>query len=127
MKAKRIIFNIVSALLGLLFINGGLSKIFHYMPPPKDMPEPAMKDMAAMAEISWLMPLVSVAELVGGLLVLFPRTRAVGALVLFPIIIGILLTNIYTMPSGLPIAGVILAILLWIMWENREKYFGLLR
>jgi len=41
--------------------------------------------------------------------------------------IGILLTNIITAPSGLPIALVLLAINLWIIFENRERYLPMVR
>ena len=41
--------------------------------------------------------------------------------------VGIFLTNIITAPSGLPIAFVLLAINLWVIYENREKYFQLIK
>ena len=46
-----------------MFINSGLNKFFHYMPMPKDMPEEMMKDFGALMEISWLLPLIAVAEI----------------------------------------------------------------
>ncbi|RYD51304.1 MAG: DoxX family membrane protein [Sphingobacteriales bacterium] len=125
---QRTILNILAIITGLLFINSGLAKFFNYMPPPTDLPEAAMRDMAAMTEISWLMPLVAVAEIVGGLLLIFRKTRALGTLVLVPVSVGILLTHLTVMPpSGLIIAVVIWVILLWIIYDNREKYLGLLR
>ncbi|MDB5202974.1 MAG: DoxX family protein [Ferruginibacter sp.] len=96
------------------------------MPMPKEMPEKMMKAFAAFTEIGWLMPLVGLAEIVGGLLIIFPRTRALGALIIFPVWVGILLTNIYQDTSGLPIALGFGLILLWIMYENRHKYFPLI-
>jgi putative oxidoreductase len=124
---KRIIFNIVSIIFGLLLINGGLSKFFNYMPAPENLPEPLMRDNSALVEIAWLMPLVAIAELVGGILILFSRTRALGALIVLPVMVGVLLTHITVAPEGLPIALVIWAILLWILWENRQKYAVLLK
>jgi len=90
---KKILF-VLCLLTGLMFINGGLDKFFHYMPVPKDMPEKMVKAGMAFMEISWLMPLVGAAELVGGILLIFPRTRALGVLVIIPVLSGILLTNI---------------------------------
>ncbi|MFA7445579.1 MAG: DoxX family protein [Flavobacteriaceae bacterium] len=119
---KQKILNVISILFALLLINGGLNKFFNYMPTPDDLPEALANDFAAIIEISWLMPLIGFAEILGGLLIIFPRTRALGAIVIFPIAVGILLTHIFVEPSGLPIALVIWAILLWIMWENRKKY-----
>jgi putative oxidoreductase len=125
MKTK--ILNIFSALFGILLINGGLNKFLNYMPVPEDLPEALLKDNEAFMEIAWLMPLVGFAEIVGGILILFPKTRALGALVIFPVMVGVLLTHAFVAPSGLPIALVIWAILIWVIYENREKYFHLLK
>ena len=123
---KKIMF-VVSLLFGLLFINAGLNKFFNYMPIPEDLPENMVKLMSAIMEVSWLIPLVAFAEILGGLLFAIPKTRVLGAMVIFPIIIGILLTNINSAPSGLPIAFILLAINLWIIYENREKLSLLIR
>lgn len=124
---KNKILQILSIVFGLLLVNGGLAKILKYMPIPTNLPEEVMKDNAALAEISWLMPLVAVAELVGGLLIIYPKTRALGVLVVFPVMVGVLLIHIFVDPGNLPVALVIWAILLWIIFENREKYLGLLK
>ncbi len=119
---KQKILTVLSVLFGLLLLNGGLNKFFNYMPVPEDMAEEMMKDFGAIMEISWLMPLIAIAEIIGGLLIIFPKTRALGAVVIFPVAVGILLTHIFVDTSGLLIALVIWAILLWIIYENREKY-----
>lgn len=124
---KKIIFNVLSVLLGLMMLNSGLNKFFNYIPAPEDLPENVMKDGAAMMEIEWLMPLIAVAEILGGLLVIIPKTRALGALVLFPVMVGILLTHLFVAPDGLIIALALWAILLWILYENREKYAPLFK
>tara|TARA_R110000823_G_C15892165_1_gene496117 strand:- start:92 stop:469 length:378 start_codon:yes stop_codon:yes gene_type:complete len=123
---KKIMF-VVSLLFGLEFINAGLNKFFNYMPIPEDLPENMVKLMSALMEVSWLIPLVAFAEILGGLLFAIPKTRVLGAMVIFPIIIGILLTNINSAPSDLPIALILLAINLWIIYENREKLSLLIR
>jgi putative oxidoreductase len=123
---QKKILNVLSALFGLLLINGGLDKHFHYMPVPSDLPEALMKDNAAFMEISWLMPLVGAAELLAGLLILFPKTRALGALVAFPVMVGVLLVHLTVAPEGLPIAAVIWLILGWIIYDNRKKYLPMI-
>lgn len=123
---KKILF-IVSLLFGLLFINSGLNKFFNYMPMPKDLPEHMVKVMTALMDIGWLMPLVAVAEIIGGALFITNKYRALGAIVIFPVLIGILLTHIFIEPSGLPIALVILGIEIWVMIENREKYLPMVK
>jgi hypothetical protein len=97
------------------------------MPVPKDLPEKMMKMGAAIMEIGWLFPLVGVAEITGGILFIFPRTRALGALVIFPILIGIILTTITVAPSALAIPLVLLAIELFVIYDNRHKYLPMVK
>jgi len=119
---KNKILFVVALLFGLLFINAGLNKFFNYMPMPQNMPEETLRDFQAMKEIIWLMPLLGLTEIIGGLLIIFPQKRALGAVILFPIVVGIVLTHIFVDMSGLPMAIVVAAILGWIIYENRDAY-----
>jgi uncharacterized membrane protein YphA (DoxX/SURF4 family) len=87
MKSK--ILTILSFLFGLLFINAGLNKFFNYMPMPDDMPEAMVELFKVMTEIVWLMPLVAIVEIIGGLMIISKKFRALGALKIFPLMIGI--------------------------------------
>jgi uncharacterized membrane protein YphA (DoxX/SURF4 family) len=125
MKTK-ILFGLC-LLFGLMFINAGLNKFFNYMPMPTDLPEKMQRAWQAFNEIGWLMPLVGAAEVLGGLLLIWPRTRALGALVLFPVLVGIVLTNLVAAPSGLSLVAVLVVIYLWVLYEERAKYLPLLK
>lgn len=125
MKTK--ILFVVSLLFGLMFINAGLDKFFHYMPIPKDLPAGMIKLMGSIMEIGWLIPLVAIVEIVGGILFITNKYRALGAIIILPIMIGILMINITVAPSGLPIAIALLAINLWAILDNREKYLPMVR
>jgi putative oxidoreductase len=124
---KNKIVNVLCILMGLLFINGGLNKIFKYIPTPDDLPEGLQRINEAFETIGWLMPLVAVVELAGGILFAIPKTRALGAIVLFPVMTGILLVHIFNAPEGLPMAIILMAINLWIIFENRDRYMAMLR
>ena len=124
---KRIILFVLCLLTGLMFINAGLNKFFNYMPAPKDMPEKMVKAVTAFMEIGWLMPLVGSMEILGGLLLIIPRTRALGAIIIVPILTGILLANISMAPSGLPIVFALIAVILWVIIDNRQKYLAMIR
>lgn len=117
----KVVKFIICLLFGLMFLNAGLDKLLHYMPMP-----PMEGDMAAVNQafgtISWLMPLVAIVEILGGLLFIFPKTRALGAIIILPVMVGIILHNAVYMPSGLAIAGVLLLINIWILADNRKKY-----
>ena len=123
---KKILF-VVSLLFGLMFINAGLNKFLNYMPVPTDLPENMMQMMTAFMQIGWLMPLIAVAEIVGGILFIISKTRALGAIIIFPVLVGIVLTHITVAPSGLPIALILMGIEVWVMIENREKYLPMVK
>jgi uncharacterized membrane protein YphA (DoxX/SURF4 family) len=125
MKSK--ILFVLCLLTGLLFINAGLDKFLHYMPIPKEMPEKMVKAGMAFMEIGWLMPLIGAIEILGGLLLIFPRTRALGAIVILPVLTGILLANISMAPSGLPLVFALIAIIVWVIIDSREKYLPIIR
>lgn len=124
---KNKILFVVSLLFGLMMINAGLDKFLHYMPMPTNLPEKMVKTFNAFMEIGWLLPLVGFLEIVGGILFVFPKTRALGAIVILPVMIGIMLTNTVTDTSGLPIALVFFAINLWVVFENKNKYLQIVR
>lgn len=116
----------LSILFGLIFINAGLNKFFNYMPVPEDLPENLVSLMEAMMQIGWLLPLIAVAEILGGILFIPNKTRALGAIIIFPVMIGILFTNIFYAPSGLPLVLALFAVNLWVIFENRKKYYPLI-
>ncbi|HTN22143.1 MAG TPA: DoxX family protein [Pelobium sp.] len=123
---KTKILFVLALLFGLMFINAGLNKFLNYMPMPEKLPDKMLKAMAAFMEIGWLFPLVGLAEILGGLLIIIPKTRALGALIILPVMVGITLTNIVQDSSGLPMVIALWAILIWIMVENRRKYLLLI-
>ncbi len=123
---QKIIFGL-SLLTGLMLINAGLNKFLNYIPVPEDLPENMKRINDAFMEIGWLLPLIGAAEILGGILFIIPKTRALGALVIFPVMVGILLTHLIIMPSGLVMAAVLMAINLWVIYENREKYLPMIR
>ena len=124
---KSKVWFVLTLSFGLMFINAGLNKFLNYMPIPEKLPGKMLQAMAAFAEIGWLMALVGLAEIVGGLLVINPKTRALGALIILPVLVGIVLTNIVQDPSGLPIALILSAVLILILYENRIKYLPLIK
>lgn len=124
--SSKVLF-VLSLLFGLMYINAGLNKFFNYMPMPEKLPEKMMKAMGAFMEIGWLMPLVGLVEVVGGILVIPRKTRALGAIIILPVMVGVVLTNIVQDTSGLPIALVMSAILLWMIADNWKKYQPMIR
>jgi len=124
----KIVKFIISLLFGLMFINAGLNKFLNYMPMPKPTPE-QMKVFEAFNQLHWLMPLVGAVEIVGGLLFIFPKTRALGAIIIIPVMVGIVL-HVFTIDKstmGMSIAGVLFLINIWMIIDNKEKYKALVK
>lgn len=124
----KIIKFIICLIFGLMFINAGLNKLFNYMPMPEQTPE-QMKIFEAFNQLHWLLPLVGVVEAIGGLLFIFPKTRALGAIAILPVMVGIIL-HVFTIDKstmGMSIAGVLFLINIWIIIDNKEKYKALLK
>ena len=88
------------------------------MPP---MDAEMQKIFDAMTTLKWILPLTGFVELLAGILVLFPKTRTLGAIMIFPIMIGIICHNATFIPSGLAIAGPVFLINLWMLFDNKEK------
>ncbi len=116
----KIVKTVVFVLFALMFINAGLDKFLHYMPVPPMSPE-ITKVNEAMGTIKWLIPLVGFIELLSGILILFPKTRTLGAIMILPILIGILMHNATFMPEGLIFAGVLFLIEIWMLVDSKEK------
>lgn len=116
----KIIKTIVFVIFALMFINAGLDKFLHYMPVPP-MPEALQKVNEAIMSLHWLIPLVGFIELLSGILILIPKTRALGAAMVFPVMVGIICHNATFMPEGLMISGIFFIINLWILFDNKEK------
>lgn len=117
----KIVKFILCLLLGLIFINAGLDKFFQYMPVPPLKPELQNVD-EAFRTIQWLLPLVGFVEVIGGFLFIIPKTRALGAIILLPIFLGIMIHTSYWAPEALLIPSILFIVEMFILYENRKKY-----
>ncbi len=114
----------LAILIALMLINSGLNKFFNYM--PMEMSDEATAVINSFIAANWLWPLVALVEIVGGVLFAIPKTRALGAIVLLPVTIGILLFNIVWTPATIPVALVIVGINLWAIIEAKDQYLPMI-
>lgn len=121
---------IAGALLGILFIASSVMVLFNLMgdQPMPEMNASAKQFMEVFATTGYL-TFVKVCELLGGLLILVPRTRPVGLLLLGPIIANILFYHQFVMKDGLillnPMLMGISVIALFLLWADRAKWKAL--
>jgi hypothetical protein len=125
----KLIANIAGILLGLILNVIALNYFFHFfsMPSPPAGSPPAMF-LGAMIPTGYF-AFVKVLEIIGGVLVAFPRTRTLGLLTLGPIIMNFLCFHIFlTKGEGLFGPPLLVALLsLVLLWVNRSAFRGLVR
>ncbi len=120
---------IASILLGGLFVMSAVVVLFGLAPTP-DLPKdtPIAAFMAAFGPTGY-MTFVKVLELVGGVLVIVPRTRNLGLLVLGPIIVNILAFHLFiTAGEGLlnPMLILICLLAVYLLWVGRKAFAALI-
>tara|TARA_R100001369_G_scaffold82082_2_gene113615 strand:+ start:13228 stop:13608 length:381 start_codon:yes stop_codon:yes gene_type:complete len=118
---KNKILTVLCGLFGLMMINSGLNKFFNYMPMP-ELSEEMMQIMGGFLKIKWIFPLVAITEIVGGFLIAIPKTRALGALIILPVMAGIFVHHLVHDLSGIGIAVILFAINIWAIVANWRKY-----
>jgi uncharacterized membrane protein YphA (DoxX/SURF4 family) len=117
---KNVLFGL-RILIALMMLNGGLNKLFQYLPLPEGMPDKAMAFMGAMEATGYMMPLLAIAEIVGGILFALPRFQALGAVILMPITINIAFFHTMLDPSTMALGWVIFLINVAVLFVNRQK------
>jgi len=118
---KNKILTALCILFGLMMINSGLNKFFNYMPMP-EMSEEMMQIMGGFMTIKWIFPLVAIIEIIGGTLIAIPKTRALGALVILPVMVGIFVHHLIHDLTGIGIALILFVINIWAIVANWNKY-----
>lgn len=122
---KNKILTVATGLFGLMMLNSGLNKFLHYMPMP-EMSEAAGKTMMAFVEAGWIFPLIAIVEIVGGVLIAIPKFRALGAIIILPVMVGILLFHLVQEPSTIAMSLIFFGINIWAIVDNRAKYAHLI-
>ena len=123
---KQKILTILCVLFGLMMINAGLNKFFNYMPMPK-MSDEMMQVMGGFMAIKWILPLVAVIEIIGGILIAVPKTRALGAIIILPVMVGIVVHHLTHDVAGIGMSVVLLGINIWAIAANWNKYLPLVK
>ena len=95
------------------------------MPMPELTPEQAAF-FEAFTSITWLMPLTALAEIIGGVLLFIPKFRTLGALILFPVCVGIFTHHLVTDRSGLIMGGIVLLVDVWILYNDRHRLLSII-
>jgi uncharacterized membrane protein YphA (DoxX/SURF4 family) len=121
----KILIIIARILFGLIFVVFGLNTFLHFinMPPPQGLAGDFMKALFA----SHYCYVVAILQIAGGALLLLGRFVPLGLTLLGPVIVNILLFHIFLEPKGLPLAVVVSALALFLLWAYRSAFRGLIQ
>ena len=126
---KKILPNIAGILLGLCFLAASIPFLLHLVPMPTlQEGTPIAHFMAAFGPTGYF-TFVKVFELVGGILVMIPRLRNIGLLILGPIIVNIIANSAFIAgPQSFlnPMLIVVIVLALFLLCTARAKFAELL-
>jgi uncharacterized membrane protein YphA (DoxX/SURF4 family) len=117
---------IARTLLGLIFVVFGSNAFLHFIPMP---PPPAglAGDYMKALFMSHYFYVVAIVQVAGGLIVLSGRFTAFGLMLLVPVIVNILCFHIFLNHEGWQLASVVAVLALFLLWQNRSAFAGILR
>jgi putative oxidoreductase len=126
---KKYLPCIAGVLLGLCFLAASVPILFNLITIPK-LPEgtPAWHFMEAFVPTGYF-KFVKLFEFTGGIVVMIPRLRNIGLLLLGPVIVNIIAFNVLIDdPHQLinPMVIIIIVCALYLLWNARKKFSGLL-
>ena len=117
-------YNLSRTLLGLTFIVFGINGLFDLVMLP--MPEiEGYRFIKAIEETGYIFPFLSVLQIVCGMLLFIERYVILAITLLAPVVLNILAFHIILAPSGLPIAFIVAATELSLLWHYRKAYGNL--
>ena len=115
---------IVRILVGGLMLFASLSYFFKFGEQPAPVGD--MKTlMDGFMASKYLLPLAKSVELIAGLTIISGKFMKIGAVILVPVTLNILLINVFMMPEGIPIAAALFVGNLFLIYTNWDSYKGI--
>ena len=111
---------IARILLGLMFAVFGSNAFLHFIPMPP-MQGQAGAFIGALVSSGFIYAIATL-QVIGGLLLLVGRFVPLGLTLLGPVIVNIVLYHIFLDTSGLPMAGCVAILSLFLLWAYRDKF-----
>lgn len=117
---------IVRTLMGLLFLFGSITYLFHLMPPP-ELTGTVKAFMEGMMATGYMMELIKVTELVCGVAFVTGYFVPLACVVIAPVIVNIFMFHTFVEPSGFPIALSLVLANAFLGYVHWEKFKPMLR
>ncbi|HSH94392.1 MAG TPA: DoxX family membrane protein [Roseimicrobium sp.] len=123
----RIATTVVRFLLGLPLVVFGLNMFFNFIPQPTTpLPEGAAAFAGALANSGYMMQLIGVTQLVVGVMLVTNRFVPLALALFAPFMVNSIAFHVFLEPSGLIMAGIFMALELYLAWAYRASYRSML-
>ena len=111
-------------LLGLVFFTFGLDGFLHFVPQPdpSTLPPGCVAFAGALMATGYMFPLIKGTEVLVGALLLANRFVPLALVILAPVLVNIVLFNVFLTPSGIGLVAVLVALQLFLAWTKRNAY-----
>ncbi|MFC5045573.1 DoxX family membrane protein [Aquimarina hainanensis] len=123
MKKAQLVIRI---LLGFMLVIFGLNKFLQFMPMPA-MPEAANEFMNALVNSGYLLIIVALIEVIGGIMLLINRYQPLVLVMVFPIIVNAFLFHLFLDPVGIGGAFFASVMNVFLLFANKESYASLFK
>jgi hypothetical protein len=91
------------------------------------MPNPALQLFVGLAATSYMLPLLFTTQALAGALLIVGLYVPLALALLAPILVNIFLFHIFLAPDGIPLAIIVVAIEVFLVWAYRDSYAPMLR
>ena len=117
---------VARVLLGLIFAVFGSNAFLHFIPMPP-LPQSLAGDYTRVFIASGYVYVIGALQVAAGLLLIIGRFVPLGLTILGAIIFNILVFHALMAPEGFPVALVVAALELFLIWRYRAAFAGLLQ
>ena len=126
-RKVRYINATIRVLLGLLFAVFRLNGLLNFLPQPSTpMPPAATAFLGALMATGYMLPLIFTTQVIVGVLLLSNRFVPLALTLLAPFMVNSILFHVFLEPSGRPMAFIVLALQLYLVWTYRRSYQSIL-
>jgi hypothetical protein len=112
--------------LGFVFLAFGLNGFVHFIPQMK-MPNPALEFFVGLAASGFVLPLLFTTQALAGALLIVGLYVPLALALLAPIVVNIFLFHLFLAPAGLPVAIIVVALEIFLVWSYRDSFAPMLR
>ena|SRR5271166_181316 len=112
---------ILRSLMGLIFVVFGSNMFLHFLPNPP-MPAAAMDLFGALFKTGYFIPMIGATQVIAGVLLLTGMMVPFALVLIAPVVVNILMFHLFLAPGGLPLAAIVVALEVILVWMHREAF-----